>query len=162
MPFRWADDLLPATSIIVRPDQRRAERHFPGSREDRFAVRRPPRSTRLPEDLVALGEAVTVGLAGCWKMAWSGVASAAGLDARSRDEGDAGAHRREAATPQTVPRRRNRLRWLASSTTGQPRRPRPFFSRLLKVSAGRDEDLGALGAQARIIQGHPAETRATV
>src|SRR6266487_3212749 len=30
-----------------------------------------------------------------------------------RDEGDAGAHRRGAPTPQTAPRRRNRLRWLA-------------------------------------------------
>src|SRR6266545_4690117 len=47
------------------------------------------------------------------------------------------------------PRRRNRLRWLVSSTTGQPRRPHPFFSRLLKVSAGWDEDLGALGAPGR-------------
>ena len=42
-----------------------------------------------------------------------GVASAAGLDARRRDVGDAGAHRRGAPTPQTAPRRRNRLRWLA-------------------------------------------------
>src|SRR6266542_5873719 len=33
-----------------------------------------------------------------------GVASAAGPDARSRDEGDAGAHRGGAATPQTAPR----------------------------------------------------------
>jgi len=41
------------------------------------------------------------------------VASAAGLDARSRDEGDARAHRWGAATPQTALRRRNRLRWLA-------------------------------------------------
>jgi len=31
-----------------------------------------------------------------------GVASAAGSDARSRDEGDAGAHRGGAATPQTA------------------------------------------------------------
>ena len=42
-----------------------------------------------------------------------GVASAAGSDATRRDEGDAGAHRGGAATPQTAPRRRNRLRWLA-------------------------------------------------
>ncbi len=42
-----------------------------------------------------------------------GVASAAESDARRRDEGDAGAHRGGAATPQTAPRRRNRLRWLA-------------------------------------------------
>jgi hypothetical protein len=80
-----------------------------------------------------------------------GVASAAGLDARSRDEGDAGAHRRGAATPQTAPRRRNRLRWLAFCSRrfsreksslrevflasrvakGQTRHPHPFFSSLL-------------------------------
>ena len=80
-----------------------------------------------------------------------GVASAAGSDARSRDEGDAGAHRRGAATPQTAPRRRNRLRWLAFCSRrfsreksslrevflasrvakGQTRHPHPFFSSLL-------------------------------
>jgi hypothetical protein len=42
-----------------------------------------------------------------------GVVSAAGSDARSRDEGDAKVHRGGAATPQTTLRRRNRLRWLA-------------------------------------------------
>ena len=41
------------------------------------------------------------------------VASAGGPDAKSRDEGDAGAHRRGATPPQTTRRRRNRLRWLA-------------------------------------------------
>src|SRR6266545_2323753 len=50
---------------------------------------------------------------GLLKKGVGGVASAAGPDARSRDEGDAGAHRGGAATPQTAPRRRNRLRWLA-------------------------------------------------
>src|SRR5215469_10584164 len=43
-------------------------------------------------------------------MVWSGVASAVGSDPRHRDEGDAGAHRRGAVTPETAPRRRNRLR----------------------------------------------------
>ncbi|MCA1617488.1 MAG: hypothetical protein LC729_03420 [Acidobacteria bacterium] len=52
------------------------------------------------------------------------VASAAGSDARSRDEGDASVHpapkgrvqtRREAIAAQTALRRRNRLRWLAFS-----------------------------------------------
>ena len=55
-------------------------------------------------------------------MVWVGVASAVGSDARSPDEGDAGADPSPpsatqdvgAATPQTAPRRRNRLRWLAS------------------------------------------------
>ncbi len=80
-----------------------------------------------------------------------GVASAARPDARSRDEGDAGAHRRGAATPQTAPRRRNRLRCLAFCSRrfsreksslrevflasrvakGQTRHPYPFFSSLL-------------------------------
>src|SRR5258706_7815702 len=46
-------------------------------------------------------------------MVWSGVASAAGSDARSCDEGEASAHGRGAATPKRPPRRRNRLRWLA-------------------------------------------------
>src|SRR6266516_6133463 len=84
-----------------------------------------------------------------------GVASAAGSDAGRRDEGDAGAHRGGAATPQTAPRRRNRLRWLASCSRrlssekppprrespasrvakGQTRRPHPFFSSLLVVDS---------------------------
>src|SRR6266508_3838086 len=37
-----------------------------------------------------------------WKKGVGGVASAAGSDARRRDEGDAGAHRGGAATPQTA------------------------------------------------------------
>ncbi len=51
-------------------------------------------------------------------MMWSGVASAAGPDARRRDEGDAAVHRGGAATPQTALRRRNRLRWLAFCPRG--------------------------------------------
>src|SRR6266545_1738386 len=90
-------------------------------------------------------------LAARGKRVWGGVASAAGSDARSRDEGDAGAHRGGAATPQTAPRRRNRLRWLAFCSRrlaskksplqedslasrvakGQPRHPHPFSSSLL-------------------------------
>src|SRR6266540_1307729 len=81
--------------------------------------------------------------------------SAAGSDARRRDEGDAGAHRRGAPTPQTAPRRRNRLRWLVFCSRssekfslrkdflasrvakGQTRRPHPFFSSLLKSWCNR-------------------------
>jgi hypothetical protein len=84
-------------------------------------------------------------------MVWSGVASAAGPDARHRDEGDASAHRGGTVTQQTASRRRNRLRWLAfcrrglennyfshhshspasPTAKGQTRRPRPFLSNLL-------------------------------
>src|SRR6266545_7637496 len=44
------------------------------------------------------------------KKGMGGVASAVGSDARRRDEGDAGAHRGGAATAQTAPCCRNRLR----------------------------------------------------
>src|SRR6266508_1067125 len=90
-------------------------------------------------------------LAARGKRVWGGVASAAGSDARSRDEGDAGAHRGGAATPQTAPRRRNPLGRTASCSRrrkekssrrrrpslspryakGRTRRPHPFFHGLL-------------------------------
>jgi hypothetical protein len=85
------------------------------------------------------------------KRVWSGVASAAGPDARRRDEGDAGVHRRGAPTPQTAPRRRNPLGWPAFCSQrlkkklnelwtkcwsprhakSRTRRPHPFFHGLL-------------------------------
>src|SRR6266542_5175763 len=93
-------------------------------------------------------------------MVWSGVASAAGPDARRRDEGDAGAHRGEAARLSAAavalrpadensqkaagPRsgRRTSRPPFAQRTPAadsQTRHPHPFFSSLLETHLPRSQ-----------------------
>src|SRR6266545_2739813 len=112
-------------------------------------------------------------LAARGKRVWGGVASAAGSDARSRDEGDAGAHRGGAATPQTAPRRRNPLgrtafcprrrkeedsrkerpSWSPRFAKGRTLRSHPFFHGLLGPS-GRTSWLGLLAGHSRQQRSH--------